>query len=840
MKTLILTEKVDAGCQVAEALYNIGIKEGDFGSSASLIKKSHGKKGFLVGGDYTVVWTNGHLGVDMSPSVLNETYALKFGFIEGFDYSMPLLRKEMKRGVKKDRIPLAKLIKDLIKNGGFERCFVCTDGDAEGERIAHDALVVFGSLGKSVDVRRMWVTGAFNTVKVIKEQLETALPWSHEKYTRLLDSQRARSVGDYLQGMKSTKILVDIYGAKLYSGRVKNTIIGMIGDRELEIKNFSPKKYFTIKGVFGGISLAHFFMKEVEDVDKSGKLVSKLERSTLYFSKSDKDRVLAEIEAVGRRGVVTRFTKTLSRSKGRPLPLSGDDFKSEMAKKYKLSLEESGKILQYLRDEGFTTYQGTNGRYFSRDEEVIVAIAYKTALAVFNGDENIKSASFGLEAGLFDDAKAKKQNHPPLHLTERIPTVADYEKWASSSIKRVKEGYELIAKRILVHFLEEDSFESIKLEIDIASHLFDASGVKPIKQGWRVFVGEEKKDDSFSLNVNQGDSVRLDDLSIEEKETTKPKLYSEGEVLATLMNVSRVLNEKIDEEDDPQKKLRLKQAKNILKNVEGIGTDRTREMILKELGENGLLNYKKEITLTKEGWILYEALPEPLRSILYTAVWEEDFEKIRRGELCYDDFISKVEDGLKGVIEYIISHVNKDKRAMVSVAREVIKTSLVCPLCGNWVVDSGAVFKCEKQKFKNNKQSGCPFGILKTQKLLAAKFNEKLVGRLLAGEVLSAPNGNKICLDLESKFFTRIEFAVGFNGEELSGSESDGVVETAKTFRLGGKFCFKEAFGKKLTKAEATKILQGQEIKLKRVSKAGKPYEITVWLEEGGKFGSGF
>ncbi|MDQ1340503.1 MAG: topoisomerase [Campylobacterota bacterium] len=122
---------------------------------------------------------------------------------------------------------------------------------------------------------------------------------------------------------------------------------------------------------------------------------------------------------------------------------------------------------------------------------------------------------------------------------------------------------------------------------------------------------------------------------------------------------------------------------------------------------------------------------------------------------------------------------------------------MVCPLCGGGVVDGGEVFKCEK--------------------------------------------GNSICLDLGSKFFTKIEYAENFNAGGGEGSEGGGLVETEKTYRLSGKFCFKEAFGKKLTKVEATKILEGQEVKIKRVSKkTNAPYEVTIWLEDGGKLGSSF
>ncbi|OGS70711.1 MAG: hypothetical protein A3F91_09360 [Flavobacteria bacterium RIFCSPLOWO2_12_FULL_35_11] len=840
MKKLILTEKIDAGCQVAEALWHLGVKEGDFSDKAPSIKSKSGKKGYLVGGEYTIVWTNGHLGEDLKAGELKEGYALNFSFDSTFDYTMPSLLSDMKRAVKAEKRAIAKQIKEIIAKNSFDKIYICTDGDAEGERIAHDALFEFGGLSKKSDVRRMWVTGAFNTAKVVEQQLNDAKPYDDNKYKWLLDSQRARSSGDYIQGMKSTKVLVDVYGAKLYSGRVKNTIVGLIGDRELEIKNFKPKSYYVINGSMGGVTLNHFFYEDVDDVSAAGEIVTKKERTTHYFDVEKKNGVVRDIEQAGLRGVVSKYETKRSSTKARPLPLSGDDFKSIMAKEYGLSLEDAGNILQYLRDEGFTTYQGTNGRFFSKDEEAIVKIAYNTAVAVFAKNESSKPSVFSLEAGLFDDAKAKKQNHPPLHLTDKVPSESDYEKWASSKLPKVKEGYELIAKRILVHFLEKDIFDAVRLEVVIAGHKFDAIGVKPLKQGWREFIGDKKANSFFEVELKEGASVTLDKYNVIAKETTKPKLYNEQEILETLMNVSKVLNSQIDEEADPEKKLQLKKAKNILKDVEGIGTDRTRETILKQLSETLLKVSKKEISLTADGWTLYNSLPEELRSVLFTAVWEEDFEKIRRGELSYDEVVDKIDTHVKKSVRFIIENADKSKIKVFKPV-EIIKTGLVCPVCSSEVVDSGEVFKCEKNLFKDGKQKGCKFMILKNQKLLGARFNTKLIGRLLNGEVLTGPNGNSVQLDLENSFFTKIIYAAGYGGgESCAGGDSGELVETEKTYRLGNKFCFKEAFGKKLSKAEATKLLKDEEVTLKRVSKAEKEYKVTVWLEEGGKLGNSF
>lgn len=824
-KIAIITEKGEAAFKVASALYNLGERSEDLFSSFAEIEQKCKKKLFVDAGNYVVFWTDGHLGKDLKPHEIKEEYSLK-RFSPEYDYKMPNLYHEIKRVIKPEKKDFFLKVSKIYKSYNFKKIYICTDADQEGERIARDFLFEFLKENPNqLDIRRMWIQGAFDTPKAIKKELEEALPYNAPKYENLYYSQKARGNGDYLQGVIPINILVALYyPKKLYSGRVRNCIIGLTGDRELEIKNWKQKFYYVINGIFD-FKMNHFYMQEIDDVDKNGNLIQKLERTTKYFNEIEANLVLKTLKDNNLTGIVTKYDKDTQSSKTRPLPLSGDDFKAEMSNLYKTSLDDSLNMLQYLRDEGFTTYQGTNGRYFSKVDEGIVKTAYETALKVFSGDENIKSANFSLEAGLFDDKAAAKQNHPPLHLTDKVPTQKDYEKWEKHKLKNIKEGYELIAKRILVHFLENDLFEKVTFEVSIKDYKFDATGIKPLKNGWRSFLNEKRSNNYFEVAYKVGDSFTFKDLEVIKKEVNKPKPYKELDILATLMNVSKVLNSNIEAEEDPVRKLELKKAKNILYKVEGIGTDRTRVLILKELMTLNLIQLTKDknLALTEDGWCLYNLLPKELIKVTYTAKWEEDFEDIRRGEKSYDEFINSLKSTMNKTIDYLIA--NKNTSLTI---KETTKTNLSCPICNSIILDGNNSFRCEKYVFKDGVHSGCKFIIIKNQKLLEAKFGLKQVERILNGETLTAPNNKKVYLDLDNNFFLKIL------------DPSDEVFETEKTFRLGDKFIYKSVFGKNLTKNQATKILNGEEVKLKRVNKQEKEYTVTVWFLENGKVESSF
>jgi len=164
--------------------------------------------------------------------------------------------------------------------------------------------------------------------------------------------------------------------------------------------------------------------------------------------------------------------------------------------------------------------------------------------------------------------------------------------------------------------------------------------------------------------------------------------------------------------------------------------------------------------------------------------------------------------------------------------------AIQCPLCGATMIETDKTFKCRDNQFKDNKQSGCTFSIFKDQskffgRVLKADDLEKLFASTKETPLKEEMHG--IFLDKESKYFISVVF-----DNEVQQEGSDELVETAKTYKKSGRFVFKEFRGKKLTKNQAEKLLDGKEIKLTRKSKAGKDYKVICTLQDNGSIKAEF
>lgn len=848
---LIFTEKKEVGCQIASVLYNIKEDSGkEFNSSWESIKSKEAKKGYIQGSNYIITWASGHLMRDTQPQDINEAYQFEFKFNPQFDYKMPNLLNEKTsttKGVDSNKLQQIKVIKELFSKNKFDEIIISTDADAEGEAIARDALFKIAKVNpKNTKITRFWITGSFKAEDTIKKALQTRESYDVAKYNNLYDSRVGRADCDYLVGLKPKKALVDMYSTMIVTGRVKSVIIGLVGDRELEIKNFKPKEYYQIKGFIDNLKLSNFYIEDVDDVDANGKLITKKEKTTSYYDKQAKDEVIKQTKE--RAGTISKLEvkkNQVSGNKNRPLPLSGDDFKSIMMDKHKINLKQAGEILQYLRDEGFTTYQGTNGRYFSLADSDDVHTAYNTAKSYFSKD--VKANPYHTDVAFFDDKKAALQNHPPLHLTQKIPTASDFTKWESSKIPKVKEGYELIAKRIFVHFLEDDLFDSVKIEVDIKGNLFEASGERPIKHGWREFVGMKKTDTFFDIGTKKiGDSITLDKIEQETLLTKVPKLYTEKTLLSALMNIGSVIQEKINNTDSPDEKLLYKKAKATLKQAEGIGTDRTRETIIAELtsGKSKAVDMAKNsnLTLNELGWKSHKVLPTKFKSFLVTAEWEEALESIRNGKLKVDDFIKGINKDIENTIESFIKNKDESLVEQRTVRTPSVKeaTSMKCPLCQSYIIKDAMVYKCETQKYSNGKVSGCPFAVFKQNKLIG-EITDELMQELLEKQKATF-NGKELKLNLNSKYY--IEVIFGEKNQESKPQQAspnskelkNGLTLDRGRYYLKDKFVYEKVLGSRVLKeAEAKKLLNGEVVELKGcISKAGKKYDAKVTLNASG------
>ena len=830
---LILTEKREAASDMAATLGDAGL-----GSDAGKLAQLGKQKGYLEGEAYLLTWAAGHLFSQITPKEIDPKYGLYQKFDDLNEYKMGSLRHQIKHIPTPDKYKKKQrnIIKTLLARADVTEIIIATDADAEGEAIGRD--MIFRIAGRvSVPIKRFWNTGSFKAKESVQKAMGSLLPYDDPKFENLYASQQARSLSDYLTGMKVTKVLTDLYNKPFYIGRVKGVILSLIGNRSLEIERFVAKDFWQIKGAQGELELSNFFFQEVEDTDAEGHPITKKEKQRNYYDRQTVDRVLDDLEDLS--GVVTRMSISTSSSKKRPLPLSGSDFASEMMGKYKISYAQCNDILDYLRREGFTTYPGTNGRYFAHTDKEEVMSALSAASTYFRVKDD---APFTTDTYIFNDKKAAKQNHTPLSITPNIPTPADFAAWEKHKLPHLKEAYEMIARRIVVAFLPDDAIEKQELIVTMntGGHTFDLTGHRAVKQGWRTFMGMEVKDTTFSGAPHEGDAIVLDKVFTKTGKTKPPAPYTLKTLLDTLLNISRVVDKLIAESNDPATIKRFKMAKRQLKDAEGIGTDRTRETIISDLVKNKMIQARgkeKKLELTEGGWELYKVLPLKLKNVVLTATWERRFEEIRRGEVTLEKVISDIDHTImEEMIPYVID--NLGKVVPVAEKKQPVKATevggVLCPLCESPLLETDKVFRCSKNIYKGGRRSGCAFSIFKDQ--------TRFFGRSLTPDDLPAlfsatkdsplkDGSHGIYFDPENKYFA----TVAFDDEETrSGSDDGKLVEAGNTYRKGAKFVFSEFRGKKLTPTQAEALLDGGSVTLERKSKGGKTYKVKCTLKDNG------
>lgn len=816
MKTLILTEKREAGYQAAATL-------GDsiLGSNEKKLADVSKSNGYLEGEKYILCWASGHLFRELKPSEIDEQYQLWQKFASKEDYKMPNLINQIKTIAAKEQNKQRqiKILKEILNRSDIEEIIVMTDADEEGEAIGRDMLYKIVNKLSTSNITRAFNSGSFKAVEAVTKALKERENIDSEKYNRLYDAQQVRSKGDYLVGMKLTKALCDTYNQKLYTGRVKGVLIALIGDREKEIKEFQTKEFYTLTGKKDNVDLKHFFYEEIDDEEKPGEV--KKYKQERYFESSEIDAIIEKINKADKKGSVIEYTQETTSSKSRPLPLSGTDFADEMMTQYKITYKQCNEILDYLRQEGFTTYPGTNGRYFAHVDAEIVQDSYAAAKKYFG-----VNAEYSTEVPIFNDKKAEKQNHHPLALTGKVPTQSDVENWSKHNLSKIKEGYELIASRILIHFMENDNIQKQALVIDINGALFYTSGQKAINQGWRTLIQKEIKNTLFEFSLKEGDEIQLDAFEKKIGSTQCPSLYTEATLTKIMLNISKVVDDMIKEETDPQKLEQLKKDRKLLKDAEGIGTDRTREQIISDLVKAELITQTpKGLILSASGNIQYEVLPPKLKDPILTATWERYFDEIRQGKLRANEILKDIDETVMN--EMVTSIVdNPIQNFILQSGNKKLEEDVKCPLCGGELIETAKTYKCENNEYKNGQQSGCKFSIFKDQ--------TKFFGRVITSKDLPAifaateaepykDQKNGIYINTDNKYFLETVF-------EQQQAKPGELIETAKTFKKDDKFVFKSVRFKNLTKVEAEKLLDGQQISLTRKSKAGKSYKILAKL----------
>ena len=211
----------------------------------------------------------------------------------------------------------------------------------------------------------------------------------------------------------------------------------------------------------------------------------------------------------------------------------------------------------------------------------------------------------------------------------------------------------MIAERFIFQFLPNKVVEKTEnFAENISNNEYSFKAVSNIvkEKGFSEYLQNkepETQEEQPKIDYKEGETITLSVKVVES--ATKPKsLYTQGTLLADLSSVAKYIT------DVEVKKLMLNKDKDKKGESGGIGTPATRATILKNLFDRGFLAEEKDKVVTTDlGKNFLKVLPKTFTSVDMTALWSEQQERIRSGEMTVEEFINNIDKYLENEIEII-------------------------------------------------------------------------------------------------------------------------------------------------------------------------------------------
>ena len=629
MKKLFIAEKPSVATEFAKAL-----------------KVPTGRKnGYLEGDDIIVTWCVGHLVTMSYPEKYDER--LKRWSLD----TLPFLPKEFKYEIIDGVKNQFTIVSNLLNREDVDTIYICTDSGREGEYIYRLVDMMANVQGKIR--KRVWIDS--QTEDEILRGIREAKDWS--EYDNLSAAAFLRAKEDYLMGINFSRILTLKYSRNVASflkldravlsvGRVMTCVVGMVVNREREIRNFVKTPFFKVLGKFENQGLSIDGEWKVNEKSKY------FNSPILYKDNGFREKIYAEelishIEKIAdenNREVVVVSNEKKKETKNPPLLFNLAEIQNECSKRFKISPDETLKIIQELYEKKLVTYPRTDARVLSSAvakeiDKNIKGLCKFSALADF--------ANNILEKGAYKNiSKTKYVNDS--QITDHYAIIPTGFGNMNSLNKLSLAVYELICRRFLSIFYPPAQYQKFTIRFGIGDEIFVANTKICIERGFLDILNpiknesdEEESSDSQSPEyikmvsaLRKGSKLRLDSLSIKEGETVPPKRYTSGSMILAMENAGQLI-------EDEELRSQIKGS--------GIGTSATRADILKKLFSIKYLALNKKtqiITPTLFGEIVYEVVNCSISQLLnpeLTASWEKGLTMVSNGDITSEEYMTKLE-----------------------------------------------------------------------------------------------------------------------------------------------------------------------------------------------------
>ena len=600
------------------------------------------KDGYLESDEAIVTWCVGHLVTMSYPEVYDEKY--KRWSLE----TLPFMPKEFKYEVIPNVKKQFQIVSGVLNRQDVDTIYVCTDSGREGEYIYR--LVEQMAEVKGKKRKRVWIDS--QTEEEILRGIREAKDL--EEYDNLSASAYLRAKEDYLMGINFSRLLTLKYGNSISNylghkytvlsvGRVMTCVLGMVVRREREIREFVKTPFYR---VLSSISLEE---KNFDGEWKAVKGSKYFESLDLYKENGFKEKVKAEelIAYLSDGEPLTCTVTAIEKKKEKktpPLLYNLAELQNECSKRFKISPDETLRIVQELYEKKLVTYPRTDARVLS------TAVA-KEIHKNLNGLSKYDMASpylkdivaFGSHKGL---EKTRYVNDK--QITDHyaiIPTGQGLQALNSVS-HTARQVYDTIVRRFLSIFYPPAVYQKVSITTKIKEESFFSNFKVLAEEGYLKVVGTGnagKQDSESDMDMNffellqtvkKGTVLPVKELTIKEGETSPPKRYNSGSIILAMENAGQLI-------EDEDLRAQIKGS--------GIGTSATRAEILKKLIHIKYLMLNKKtqiITPTLLGEMVFDVVEHSIRSLLnpeLTASWEIGLTYVADGEITSDEYMMKLE-----------------------------------------------------------------------------------------------------------------------------------------------------------------------------------------------------
>ena len=613
------------------------------------------RDGFMESPEAVVTWCVGHLVTMSYPEKYDEKY--KRWSFDTLPFIPEKFQYEVIESVKKQ----FQIVSGLLNREDIKTIYVCTDSGREGEYIYRLVEQQAGVSGK--ERRRVWIDS--QTEEEILRGIREAKDLS--AYDNLCEAAYLRAKEDYLMGINFSRALTLKFGdsvktylkadrAVVSVGRVMTCVLGMVVQREREIREFVKTPFYRVIGQFMlGEAAFDGEWRVSEQSRYAGSPL--LYKENGFCKKETAQQLISELEAPPAADAVIEKLEKKKETKNPPLLYNLAELQNDCSRFFKISPDETLRIAQELYEKKLTTYPRTDARVLS---SAVAKEISKNLKGLCRYEPAALYAQEILNTGMYQKlAKTRYVNDK--QITDHyaiIPTGQGLG--AANGLSRISaQVYALIVKRFLGIFYPAAIYRKIALTTAVGQEQF-YSGFKVMeKEGYLGVMKDipfkKKKEDALEdapedqqeeagtddafmkilSGLKKGMTLEAKRYSIKEGETSPPKRYNSGTLILAMENAGQLI-------EDEELRAQIKGS--------GIGTSATRAEILKKLVNIGYLSLNKKtqiITPALLGEVVYEIVYYAIRPLLnpaLTASWEKGLSQVAEGRITGEEYMEKLDD----------------------------------------------------------------------------------------------------------------------------------------------------------------------------------------------------